>query len=159
MTPPHPPNAEQMFGVFLLVYVRPRLAPHVRGVHAEVVKTGFGSESLGVKAGNKGGLAVRLDIYGASLCIINSHLPAGQSHPEERNTTYHEVLRGLASGFAASRGGAVRRRHVAPASPPRRTPPRAGLSAHAAAQAALRVFIQPSARPAPPRPAVLHRSA
>ncbi|KOO34913.1 synaptojanin-1 isoform 1 [Chrysochromulina tobinii] len=87
-------GAEQMFGVFLLVYVRPRLAAFVRGVHAEVVKLGFGSDSLGIKAGNKGGLAVRLDLFGASVCFINSHLPAGQSHPEERNETYHEILKG-----------------------------------------------------------------
>eukprot|EP00900_Chrysochromulina_parva_P000433 jgi/Chrpa1/10390/Chrysochromulina_OHIO_Genome00020297-RA len=98
-------GAEQMFGVFLLVYVRPRLAAFVRGVHAEVVKLGFGSDSLGIKAGNKGGLAVRLDLFGASVCFINSHLPAGQSHPEERNETYHEILKGLKSGFAACRGG------------------------------------------------------
>ena len=94
-----------MVGVLLLVFVRPRLAEHVLGVHAEVVKTGFGSESLGVKAGNKGGIAVRLDVFGASLCVINTHFPAGQSHPEERNATYAEVLQGLATGFAKARGG------------------------------------------------------
>ena len=43
-------GAEQMFGVFLLVYVRPSLAEFVRGVCAEVVRTGFGSENLGIKA-------------------------------------------------------------------------------------------------------------
>ena len=67
--------SEQMFGVFLLVFVRPSLAGLVRGVCAEVVRTGFGSDSLGVKAGNKGGIAVRLDLGGASMCIVNSHLP------------------------------------------------------------------------------------
>ena len=96
---------EQMVGVLLLVFVRPRLAEHVGGVHAEVVKTGFGSESLGVKAGNKGGIAVRLNVFGTSLCVINTHFPAGQSHPEERNATYAEVLQGLATGFARARGG------------------------------------------------------
>ena len=87
-------GVEQMFGVFLLVYVRPSLAGYVRGVYAENVKCGFGSEALGVKAGNKGGVAVRLEIGGASLCIINSHLPAGQKHPEERNATYAEYCSG-----------------------------------------------------------------
>ena len=99
-------GVEQMFGVFLLVFVHPALAGYVKGVCAEVVRTGFGSDSLGVKAGNKGGIAVRLDLGGASLCIINSHLPAGQSHPEERNDTYREVIKSLGTVFAANlRGG------------------------------------------------------
>ena len=99
-------GVEQMFGVFLLVYVRAAIAGLVGGVCHVEVRTGFGSDSLGVKAGNKGGVAVRLDVNGASLCIINSHLPAGQSHPEERNATYGEVLKGLAAGFAGHvRGG------------------------------------------------------
>ena len=37
-----------------------------------------------------------LDVGGASLCLINTHLPAGQSHPEERNATFAEVLRARA---------------------------------------------------------------
>ena len=32
-------RVEQMFGVLLLVYVRPSLAPHVKGVYADCVKT------------------------------------------------------------------------------------------------------------------------
>ena len=44
-------GVEQMFGVFLLVFVRPLLAAHVGGVCAEVVRTGFGSDNLGIKAG------------------------------------------------------------------------------------------------------------
>ena len=93
-----------MVGV-LLLYVAPWVAEHVRGVATRIVTTGFGSDSLGVKAGNKGGVACRLDAFGASVCVINSHLPAGQSHPEERNATYSEVLAGLEKGFASARGG------------------------------------------------------
>jgi phosphatidylinositol-bisphosphatase len=84
-------GVEQCVGVLLLVLVRPSLADGVTGVTGEVVKCGFGSDAIGVKAGNKGGVAVRLEIFGASICVINSHLPAGQSHPEERNSTFHEV--------------------------------------------------------------------
>ena len=100
-----PVCVEQMFGLLLLVYVRPWLAEHVRGVVARSCACGFGSDSLGVKAGNKGGVSVRLDVCGASLCIVNTHLPAGQSHPEERNATYVEVLKGLEHAFAQARGG------------------------------------------------------
>ena len=98
-----PVCVEQMFGIFLLVYVRPWLAAHVRGVVADSCRCGFGSDALGVKAGNKGGVSVRLEVLGATLCIVNTHLPAGQSHPEERNATYGEVLKGLAQGFATVR--------------------------------------------------------
>ena len=87
-------GVEQMFGVFLLVYVRAAIAGLVRGVCHVEVRTGFGSDSLGVKAGNKGGVAVRLDVNGASLCIINSHLPAGQSHPEVKSRSPPAQTRG-----------------------------------------------------------------
>jgi len=93
-------RVEQMVGVLLLVYVKPELAGLVRGVFADCVKTGFGGN-----AGNKGGVAVRMQLGGATVCIINTHLDAGQSKPEERNATYHEVLKGLTTSFSTARGG------------------------------------------------------
>ena len=94
-----------MVGVLLLVYVRLAHAGAVRCVSSDIIKTGFGVDSLGVKAGNKGGVAVRLDLFGCSVCVINAHLPAGHSHPEERNATYSEVLKGLATVYASARSG------------------------------------------------------
>jgi hypothetical protein len=70
-------QVEQLVGALLLVFVRPQLAPYVKAVFADTVKTGAGG-----LAGNKGGVSVRLELCGASLCVINSHLPAGQSHPQ-----------------------------------------------------------------------------
>jgi hypothetical protein len=96
---------EQMVGVLLLVYVRSHLAEHVRGIFAKAVACGFGSDAIGVHAGNKGAIALRLDIGGACLCIINAHLPAGQKDFSERNATHHEVLTGLAKEYKAARGG------------------------------------------------------
>lgn len=94
---PLPPRAPMLAhttgeGMRIVVQVRLGVSDGVRGVAGEVVKCGFGSEAIGVKAGNKGGVAVRLTLFGFSLCVINSHLPAGQSHPEERNATYCEVF-------------------------------------------------------------------
>lgn len=96
---------EQMVGVLLLVYVRSHLAEHVRGIFAKAVACGFGSDAIGVHAGNKGAIALRMDIGGACLCIINAHLPAGQKDFSERNATHHEVLTGLAKEYKAARGG------------------------------------------------------
>ena len=93
-------QAEQMVGVLLLVYVAPRLASSVAHVATETVKTGFGGA-----AGNKGGVALRMEIDGASVCVINAHLPSGASHADDRNATVGEILRGLTSAFGAARDG------------------------------------------------------
>ena len=101
--------SEQMVGVLLLVYVRRGHAAAVSHVHTEIVKCGFGvgvGDTSVYKAGNKGGVACRLTLCGTSLCFINTHLPAGHSHADERNATASEVEEGLRRGFAApARGG------------------------------------------------------
>ena len=86
--------SEQMVGVLLLVYVRRGHAAAVSHVHTEIVKCGFGvgvGDTSVYKAGNKGGVACRLTLCGTSLCFINTHLPAGHSHADERNAMASEV--------------------------------------------------------------------
>ena len=89
----------QLVGLLLCVFVREELAPHVRCVASENVKTG-----LGGVVGNKGAVALRFELHGESLCFITAHLPSGSSaeKKESRNTAMRGVLRALAASFASA---------------------------------------------------------
>lgn len=47
---------------------------------------------LDIFQGNKGGVTFRMDLYGASVCLINSHLAAHDGHCAERVTNYNTIL-------------------------------------------------------------------
>ncbi|CAL1535444.1 unnamed protein product, partial [Lymnaea stagnalis] len=81
----------QLVGVVLYVFVRPHLAPFIRDVAVDKVKTG-----LGGAAGNKGGVAIRFLLNSTSLCFVCAHLAAGQSQVNERNADYTEITRKMA---------------------------------------------------------------
>ncbi|XP_071104406.1 synaptojanin-2-like [Haliotis cracherodii] len=78
----------QLVGVVLYVFIRPHLAPFIRDVAIEKVKTG-----LGGAAGNKGGVAIRMLVHSTSVCFVCAHLAAGQSQVNERNADYVEITR------------------------------------------------------------------
>ena len=78
----------QLVGVCLYVFIRPELAPYVRDVATDSVKTGLGGAT-----GNKGGVAVRFVLRNTSLCFVCSHFAAGQSQWAERNADYTEITR------------------------------------------------------------------
>ncbi|XP_057594645.1 synaptojanin-2 isoform X2 [Hippopotamus amphibius kiboko] len=61
-----------------------------RDVAIDTVKTGMGG-----KAGNKGAVAIRLQLHSSSFCFICSHLTAGQSQVKERNEDYREITQKL----------------------------------------------------------------
>ncbi|XP_078456013.1 synaptojanin-1 isoform X1 [Lampetra planeri] len=90
-------TSEQLVGVCLFVFLRPHHAPHVRDVAVDTVKTGMGGAT-----GNKGGVAIRLQMYSSSLCFVCSHFAAGQSHTRERNEDYAEIARKIS--FPMGRG-------------------------------------------------------
>ncbi|XP_070565612.1 synaptojanin-1-like [Ptychodera flava] len=79
---------EQLVGVCLYIFVRPKHAPYIRDVAVETVKTG-----LKGTAGNKGGVAIRLIFHSTSVCFVCAHLAAGQSQVKERNDDYQEISR------------------------------------------------------------------
>lgn len=81
---------EIMFGTALLVFVRETTLPHVRRADAATRKTGFRGMS-----GNKGAVAVRLDIDDSSVCFVSAHLAAGGSNVDERNGDYSAIARDL----------------------------------------------------------------
>ncbi|ESP04692.1 hypothetical protein LOTGIDRAFT_135750 [Lottia gigantea] len=84
-------NSIQLVGVVLYVFVRPQLAPFIRDVAVEKVKTGLGGAT-----GNKGGVAIRFLIHSTSVCFVCAHLAAGQSQVSDRNADYAEIMRRMA---------------------------------------------------------------
>ncbi|KAJ1910636.1 Inositol-1,4,5-trisphosphate 5-phosphatase 1 [Tieghemiomyces parasiticus] len=91
-------TSEQLIGACLMVFIRRSLAPHVRGVETTLKKTGFGG-----LAGNKGAVALRMQIYDTQFCFVTSHFAAGPTNYEERNADY----RSIRDGVTFSNGRAV----------------------------------------------------
>jgi len=46
-------------------------------------------------AGNKGAVAIRMDVDSTSLCFVTAHLAAGFANYEERNRDYKTISQGL----------------------------------------------------------------
>ncbi|KAF6204707.1 hypothetical protein GE061_018868 [Apolygus lucorum] len=78
----------QLVGVCLFLFIRPELAPVLRDVAVDSVKTGFGGAT-----GNKGGVAIRCTVYNTSLTFLCAHFAAGQSQVNERNSDYNEITK------------------------------------------------------------------
>ncbi|KAI5696372.1 hypothetical protein M8J75_012104 [Diaphorina citri] len=78
----------QLVGVCLFLFTRPHLAPHLRDVATDSVKTGLGGAT-----GNKGAVAIRCVLHCTSLVFVCAHFAAGQSQVAERNADYAEITR------------------------------------------------------------------
>ena len=76
----------QLVGVCLFVFVKNKHIPYVKSIGSQTLKTG-----LKGAAGNKGGVAIRFQLYSTSLCFICSHFAAGQSNFGERNADFHSL--------------------------------------------------------------------
>ena len=80
----------QLVGAALCIFVRSDLVGNIRYVDGAIKKTG-----LAGLAGNKGGVAIRMDIFDTSICFVCAHLAAGHSNVEERNQDYYTITDGL----------------------------------------------------------------
>ena len=80
----------QLVGAALIVIVRADCLPKIRNVFGAVKKTG-----LAGLAGNKGGIAVRMDYNDTAICFVCAHLAAGHSNVKDRNTDYRTINGGL----------------------------------------------------------------
>ncbi|CCX05306.1 Endonuclease/exonuclease/phosphatase [Pyronema domesticum] len=80
-------HAANLVGLFTCIFIKTSIKPSVRNVAASTVKRG-----LGGLHGNKGALVVRFFLDDSSLCFINCHLAAGQSHTMSRNNDIAAIL-------------------------------------------------------------------
>lgn len=83
-------TSSQLVGVCLFVFIRPHLAPFIRDVCVENVKTG-----LGGAAGNKGAVAIRFLVHSTSFVFVCGHFAAGHSNFKERNSDYEEISKSI----------------------------------------------------------------
>ncbi|KAK6106099.1 Endonuclease/Exonuclease/phosphatase family protein [Brugia pahangi] len=79
-----------LVGILLMIYRRIDCEVRVENtaIDVEIVPTGF--PLLG-RMGNKGGVAISLQINDSYLCFVNSHFAAGQEELEKRNQDYREI--------------------------------------------------------------------
>ncbi|XP_036592902.1 phosphatidylinositol 4,5-bisphosphate 5-phosphatase A [Trichosurus vulpecula] len=77
----------RMQGVILLVFAKYYHLPFLRNVQTDCTRTG-----LGGYWGNKGGVSVRLSVFGHMVCFLNCHLPAHMDKAEQRKENFMTIL-------------------------------------------------------------------
>ncbi|KAB8337207.1 hypothetical protein FH972_021509 [Carpinus fangiana] len=76
----------QLVGASLSIFVRSSLLSSVKNVEGALQKTGMSG-----MAGNKGAVAIRMDVSATSLCFVTAHLAAGFANYDERNRDYRTI--------------------------------------------------------------------
>lgn len=76
-----------MVGLFTAIFVKSSLRPRIRQVAGADVKRG-----LGGLHGNKGAVILRMVLDDSSICLVNCHLAAGQSHTMHRNNDIAAIM-------------------------------------------------------------------
>jgi endonuclease/exonuclease/phosphatase family metal-dependent hydrolase len=87
----------QLVGAALMIFVKSSFLSSIKNVEGSIKKTG-----LSGIAGNKGAVAIRMDVESSSLCFVTAHLAAGFANYEERNRDYKTISSGLT--FQKNRG-------------------------------------------------------
>lgn len=77
----------RLVGMMLTIAVKKSLCRSISKCSSAMVGTGT------LKFGNKGGVAVSLQLNETLLCFVNSHLAAHLSDVEKRNEDHDEILR------------------------------------------------------------------
>ncbi|XP_069475443.1 phosphatidylinositol 4,5-bisphosphate 5-phosphatase A [Ambystoma mexicanum] len=77
----------RMQGVLLMVFAKYFHLPFLRHVQTDCTRTG-----LGGYWGNKGGVSVRLALFGHMVCFLNCHLPAHMENSEQRMENFESIL-------------------------------------------------------------------
>ncbi|XP_044845329.1 phosphatidylinositol 4,5-bisphosphate 5-phosphatase A isoform X2 [Mauremys mutica] len=77
----------RMQGVILLLFAKYYHLPFLQNIQTDCTRTG-----LGGYWGNKGGVSVRLSIFGHMVCFLNCHLPAHLEKAEQRKEDFTTIL-------------------------------------------------------------------
>ncbi|XP_054065942.1 inositol polyphosphate 5-phosphatase K isoform X2 [Rissa tridactyla] len=80
-------SSVRMQGLLLLVFVKHVHLPFIRDIHTHYTRTG-----LYGYWGNKGGVTVRMSLYGHTICFMNCHLPAHMENTEQRLDDFEKIL-------------------------------------------------------------------
>ncbi|XP_039136522.1 LOW QUALITY PROTEIN: type I inositol polyphosphate 5-phosphatase 8-like [Dioscorea cayenensis subsp. rotundata] len=82
--------SKQMVGVFMCVWVRSGLVPHVRELRVSRVGRGI----MGYM-GNKGAISISMTLHGTTFCFVCTHLASGEKDGDElrRNSDVSEILK------------------------------------------------------------------
>ena len=80
----------QLVGASLSIFVHRGFLSKIKNVEGSLKKTGMS----GI-AGNKGAVAIRLEVSNTSLCFVTAHLAAGFANYDERNRDYKTISHGL----------------------------------------------------------------
>lgn len=78
--------SKSLVGVFLVVFIRDTLYDSLKNV--ETALSAFGIMGMG----NKGGVAIRMDLYNTSLCFVCSHLTAHTKNLAQRNSNFYTYI-------------------------------------------------------------------
>jgi len=77
----------RLMGVVLSFFCLEKHVPYIRGIETQYTRLG-----LNGYWGNKGTVSVRFNIYGVSVCVLNSHLAAHDHFNQARIDSYNMVL-------------------------------------------------------------------
>ncbi|NXK85364.1 INP5K phosphatase, partial [Formicarius rufipectus] len=77
----------RMQGLLLLIFVKHVHLPFIQGIHTQYTRTG-----LYGYWGNKGGVSIRMSLYGHMICFLNCHLPAHMENTEQRLDDFEKIL-------------------------------------------------------------------
>lgn len=83
-------RSEFMSSILLLLFVKSKHVPKITEVEGKSKKTGL----VGM-AGNKGTVAIRLNISSTTFCFVNSHLASGLNSIEDRNNDFISSWNGI----------------------------------------------------------------
>ncbi|NXE50981.1 PI5PA phosphatase, partial [Casuarius casuarius] len=77
----------RMQGLILLIFAKYYHLPFLQDIQTDCTRTG-----LGGCWGNKGGVSIRLSIFGHMVCFLNCHLPAHLEKAEQRKQDFATIL-------------------------------------------------------------------
>ncbi|CAG8490227.1 3671_t:CDS:2 [Ambispora gerdemannii] len=80
-------KSENLVGLFTAVFIKESEWTRLKNIDVMKCKTGLGGYH-----GNKGAIATRFVYDDSSICFVNCHLAAGQTHTPQRNTDTGKIL-------------------------------------------------------------------